>query len=93
VSFDIFGTRDGRRKQARGWTAVETFLYCESILDFVETHVCSLVYKFAFFTACVSHLHFALCHADMAISVRACLDLLSGSNSCRSGTSAARRLR
>src|SRR5882724_3777954 len=26
ASFDIFGTRDRRRKQARGWTAIKTFL-------------------------------------------------------------------
>ena len=45
--------------------------YRKSILDFVETHVCSLVYRFAFFTDRVSSLHFASCQADMAISVRA----------------------
>jgi hypothetical protein len=45
--------------------------YRKSILDFVETHVCSLVYRFAFFTDRVSRLHFASCQADMAISVRA----------------------
>ena len=26
VTFDIFGTRDGRRKQVRGRTAIKTFL-------------------------------------------------------------------
>ena len=42
-------------------------LYCKSILEFVETHVCSLVYKFVFFfTECVSLLHFAPCQGDHA---------------------------
>ena len=66
----------------RGWTALKTSLLLQSILDFVETHVCSLVYKFAFSTDCLSRLHFAPCQGDMAMSVRACLDLLPGLDSC-----------
>jgi hypothetical protein len=45
--------------------------YCKSILDFVETHVCSLVYRFAFFTDRLWRLHFASCQGDMAMNVRA----------------------
>jgi len=51
---------------------------CKSILDFVESYVCSLIYKFAFSADCVSHLHSHLGQGDMAMSVRACLDLLPG---------------
>jgi hypothetical protein len=40
---------------------------CKSILDFLETHVCSLIYKFAFFNDCVSRPHFASFQGDMAI--------------------------
>src|SRR5882724_8176001 len=50
--------------------------YCKSMLDFIETRVCSLVYKFAFFIDCVSHLHFAHFQGEMAMSVRGCLDLV-----------------
>src|SRR5882724_9811407 len=56
--------------------------YCKPILDFIETRVCSLVYKFAFSIDCVSHLHFAPFEGEMAMSVRACLDLLPGLDSC-----------
>jgi hypothetical protein len=56
--------------------------YCKPILDFVETRVCSLVYKFAFFVDCVSHLHFAAFEGEIAMSVRARLDLLPGLGSC-----------
>jgi hypothetical protein len=56
-------------KPGDGLSAKRSFC-CKSILDFLETHVCSLVYKFAFFNDCVSRLHFASFQGDMAISVR-----------------------
>ena len=59
VTFDIFGIRDSRRKQARGWTAIKTLLLLQIYLDFIETYVCSLIYKLSFSADYVSHLHFA----------------------------------
>src|SRR5882724_5989486 len=67
--------------------------YCKSILDFGETRVCSLVYKFTFFTDCVSHLHFLPCQGDMAMSVPSVLGFASRIGLLRSGTSFARSLR
>jgi hypothetical protein len=82
VSFDIFGTRDSRRNKPGDGLPSKRPFYCKPILDFIETRVCSLVYKFAFFIDCVSHLHFAPFEGKMAMSVRACLDLLPGLDSC-----------
>ena len=63
--------------------------YCKSILDFQETHVCSLVYKFALFslTAYRSYISydFLPCRGEMAMRIQACLDLVPGLDFLRSG--------
>ena len=43
VSFDIFGVRDSRRKQVRGWTAIKTFLLLQIYLGLCR-YACLFTY-------------------------------------------------